>query len=201
MKNYFLLIFLVFISCKNKTKNGFFLNYKSDENYINLYYINKTDKDLIFLVPNTLIFGDEKYKFSSSTFGTKEGDFPLTVYAEIIKNQENKFYQNKLDSVFNEYIVKNKLTINSKQENQNSVMLIKKDNKLSIKYKLFIRKNFGRDLYTSDFKQNYYQYDKVLKQNYANSDYIKQFAKINFLSASFVAQPIVEDSLILRISK
>ena len=201
MKKNILMIFFVFISCKEKDKIDFILNYKVDKKYINLHFENNTNNDLVFLIPNILVFGDKNYPFSPSTFGTRENDFPITVYAEINKDQENKFYQEKLDSVFNQYVIKNELSIDNKHEKENNVVLIKSKNKLSINYKLFVKKNFGADSYSSRFKQNYPVYDKVIKGGYAGSEYVKIFSNLNFGKAKFVAQPVIEDSLFLSLSE
>ncbi|PVV56568.1 hypothetical protein, partial [Chryseobacterium sp. HMWF035] len=91
MKKNLLMIFLLFISCKEKNKMDFILNYKSNKKHINLHFENNTNNDLVFLIPNTLAFGDKNYPLSPSTFGTRESDFPITVYAEINKDQENKY--------------------------------------------------------------------------------------------------------------
>ncbi|PVV49392.1 hypothetical protein, partial [Chryseobacterium sp. HMWF035] len=141
------------------------------------------------------------YPLSPSTFGTRESDFPITVYAEINKDQENKYYQKKLDSIFNQYVIKNELSIDSKHEKENNVVLIKSKSSLSIKYKLFVKKNLGNNSYSSRFKQNYPVYDEVIKGGYAGSEYVQRFAKLNFGKAKFVAQPVIEDSLFLRLSE
>ncbi|BAP29196.1 uncharacterized protein CHSO_0159 [Chryseobacterium sp. StRB126] len=200
MKKLLLMIFFVFISCKENNKIDFLLKYKSDKKYISLYFNNNTNNDLIFLIPNTLIFGDKNYKSSPSTFGTKEEGFPITVYAEIIKNQQNSFYQRKLDSIFNQYVIENELSIDSKHESQNNVILIKRKSSLKIKYKLFVKNNFENGLYISHFKQNYYPYNKALKGNFTDSEYLRRFSKLNFGKSKFVAQPVIEDSLILKLS-
>ncbi|WP_299182727.1 hypothetical protein [uncultured Chryseobacterium sp.] len=201
MKKNLLMIFFVFVSCKEKNKIDFLLNYKADKKHVNLHFENNTNNDLVFLIPNTLAFGDKNYPFSPSTFGTRESDFPITVYAEINKGQENKYYQKKLDSVFNQYVIKNELSIDSKHEKENNVVLIKSKSSLSIKYKLFVKKNFGNNSYSSRFKQNYPVYDEVIKGGYAGSEYIQRFSKLNFGKAKFVAQPVIVDSLFLRLSE
>ncbi|MCQ9633841.1 hypothetical protein MP477_02590 [Chryseobacterium sp. WG23] len=82
-----------------------------------------------------------------------------------------------------------------------SVFYLKSNGKLSVKYKLIIKQSPPILKYSSKFKQNYYPYDKVLKGNYPEGEYLRRFSKLNFGKAKFIAQPIIEDSLFLNISQ
>lgn len=82
-----------------------------------------------------------------------------------------------------------------------SVFYLKKNEKLRVKYNLTIKQSPPIEKYSSKFKQNYYPYDKVLKGNYPEGEYLRRFSKLNFGKAKFMAQPIIEDTLLIRISE
>jgi len=199
------LIATLFLSCKEKAKNAFGLKYIRANNQIYLSFENGTNHDIVFLVPNTLEFGDENYK-SFSTQGGKEGSFPITTYAIIKPDQSSKFYQKKLDSIRdNDFFKRGMPDVikEIKQGDGNSVFFLKGKAKIKIKYNLVIKSMMVmfKKSYSSKFKQNYYPYDKVLKGNYPEGEYLRRFSKLNFGRAKFVAQPLIEDSLILKISE
>ncbi|MCQ9633842.1 hypothetical protein MP477_02595 [Chryseobacterium sp. WG23] len=79
-------IFCLFISCEQKEKNSFSLKYIRNDNELSLIFENDTEKDIIFLTPNTLEVGDKNFK-DISTQGNMEGSYPITVYATIKDNQ------------------------------------------------------------------------------------------------------------------
>lgn len=196
MKYSFLLIFLIFFSC-NQKENIFYLEYtkKGDSLYLN--FKNETNNDIVFLTPNILQFRDQKLK-TNSTIGIKENDFPITVYAEIIKNQQNFPYQKKLDSILKHYIAE--MQLESAGNSEDKVFLIQKKKALIVKYKLSVKENFN-EKYTSYFTQKYFPYSEVLEGKFYNSKYLQRFSKLNFGKAKFIAQPIIKDSLILKISE
>lgn len=189
-------IFFIIFSC-NKSKDSVFLNYQRKGDFLYTHYQNNTNYDAIFLVPKNLQFGDLNYN-TNSTIGTREEDYPLTVLAKIVKNQQNSFYQHKLDSIFSAYL--SQMNLDFKGEGEDMVIYLKRGEKIAIKYRLFIEKNFGKN-YRSKFKQNYPSYDRVIKGSYADSEYLQRFSKLNFGKAKFVAQPVIEDSLFLRLSE
>ncbi|PWN67116.1 hypothetical protein [Chryseobacterium oncorhynchi] len=204
-KNIYLILFSLFIlfSCKKKNKvHGFSLSYSKNNKDIVLHFENNTSHNIIFPAPNTLEFGDKNFK-DFSTQGGKEKDFPINVYAIIENNQSSKFYQKKLDSIYNAFLTEigNTDFIGDKKPGDgNSVFYLKKMEKVKVKYNLTIKQSSPIHKYSSKFKQNYYPYDKVLKGNYPEAEYLRRFSKLNFANAKFVAQPTIEDSLFLNIS-
>lgn len=209
MKNTTLISFILFclLSCKqNQKKNiAFSLEYVKNGNELILIFENSTPQNIVFPVPNTLEFGDENYK-SFSTQGGKEGSFPITTYAIIKPDQSSKFFQKKLDSIRdNDFFKRGMPDVikEIKQGDGNSVFFLKSKAKIKIKYNLVIKSMMVifKKSYSSKFKQNYYPYDKVLKGNYPEGEYLRRFSKLNFGKAKFVAQPLIEDSLILKISE
>ncbi|SDJ31972.1 hypothetical protein [Chryseobacterium jejuense] len=168
---------------------------------MSLIFENNTSQNIVFPTPNTLEFGDENLK-KFSTQGNMEDSYPITVYAIIKDNQSSKFYQEKLDSIYDSFLTEigNSDFIGDKKTGDgNSVFYLKEKEKLIIKYNLIIRQLPSMN-YSSKFKQNYYPYDKVLKGNYPEGEYLRRFSKLNFDKAKFVAQPVIEDSLFLNIS-
>lgn len=197
------LIATLFLSCKEKAKNAFGLKYIKANNQIYLSFENGTNHDIVFLVPNTLEFGDKNYK-DFSTQGGKEGDYPINVYALIEPNQSSKFYQKKLDSIHDSYLAEignGDFIGDERPGDGNSVFYLKTHESIKVKYKLTIKQPAPHYEYSSKYKQNYYPYDKVLKGNYPEGEYLRRFSKLNFGKAKFVAQPLIEDSLILKISE
>ncbi|KFF02028.1 hypothetical protein [Chryseobacterium luteum] len=193
------------MSCKQKQKknNTFSLEYIKNDNELILIFENNTSQNIVFPVPNTLEFGDKKFK-DFSTQGGKERDFPINVYAIIEDNQFSKFYQKKLDSIHNAYLTEigNADFIGDERPGDgNSVFYLKEREKLSVKYKLIIKQSAPLEKYSSKYKQNYYPYDKVLKGNYPEGEYLRRFSKLNFGKTKFIAQPIIEDSLFLNITQ
>lgn len=154
------------------------------------------------MVPNILEFGDIK-KGGFSSRGYMEDVYTITVYGKLSPNQENLFYQKKIDSLYSNYV----FSIHSDpeylnyKEPDNKVIFIKKNVIKTIKYNLIIRKTPTKETYKTRFKQNYYSYEKAIKGNFPNSEYLKGFSKLNFGKAKFVAQPMIEDSLFINISK
>ncbi|HCM33469.1 hypothetical protein [Chryseobacterium sp.] len=206
MKKVTLILLIIFclFSCKQESKkdNIFSLNYNKNGNELTLIFENNTSHDIIFPAPNTLEFGDKNFKYFS-TQGGKEKDFPINVYAIIENNQSSRFYQKKLDSIYNAFLIEigNADFIGDKKPGDgNSVFYLKKMGKLKVKYNLTIKQSSPIHKYSSKFKQNYYPYDKVLKGNYPEAEYLRRFSKLNFVNAKFVAQPTIEDSLFLNIS-
>lgn len=207
MKNItlFLLIIFGFFSCKQKQKkNGpLSLEYVKNNNELILIFENNTSQNIIFPVPNTLEFGDKNFK-DFSTQGGKERDFPINVYAIIDDNQFSKLYQKKLDSIRNLNLSERGMAdlINQMMPGDgDSIFYLNSNGKLNVKYKLNIKQSPPIHKYSSKFKQNYYPYDKVLKGNYPEGEYLRRFSKLNFGKAKFVAQPTIEDSLFIRISE
>lgn len=206
INNMFLSIGIMFLfSCKEKHKNTFNLEYIKDNHYIYLQIENSTKQDIIFLLPNSLEFGDENYK-SFSTRGSREEDYPINVYAIIKPKQSSVVYQRKLDSIHNAYLTEignGDFIGDERPEDGNSVFYLKSKTKIKIKYDLIIKSMMVmfKQSYSSKFKQNYYPYDKVLKGNYPEGEYLRRFSKFNFGKAKFVAQPVIEDSLFLRLSE
>ncbi len=197
------LFFLLFLSCKKECKNALDLSYIKDNQHIYIQLQNNTGKDVVFLAPNSLEFGDENYK-SYSTQGSKEHDYPINVYAIIEPNQSSPFYQNKLDSVHNSYLAEigNAYLIGDERPGDgNSVFYLKINESIKIKYKLSIQQSGPHYKYSSKFKQTYYPYNKVLKENYPEGEYLRKFSKLNLGKVRFVAQPCIKDSLFLTISQ
>lgn len=207
MKNITLILLIVFclLSCKQTQKKNdvFSLEYVKNSNELILTFENNTSQNIIFPAPNTLEFGDKNFK-DFSTQGNMEGSYPITVYATIKDNQSSKFYQKKLDSIYNVFLAEigNSAFIGDKRPSDgNSVFYLKKKEKLSVKYKLTIKQSPPIEKYSSKYKQNYYPYDKVLKGNYPEGEYLRRFSKLNFGKTKFIAQPIIEDSLFLNITQ
>ncbi|KPE50101.1 hypothetical protein [Chryseobacterium indologenes] len=197
MKKIIILLGLLFLSCKQQPKDIFSLKYIKSDNEITLYFENNTKEDIIFLTPNTLEFGDKNFKSLTSEDGI------IKVYALLKPDQSSKFYQNKLDSIWKGYLIETgfKDFINDiRPGDGNSVLYLKKMGKLSIRYDLIIKQSAPLNKYSSKFKQNYYPYDKVLKGDFHDSEYLRRFSKLNFGKAKFVVQPVIEDSLFLNIS-
>lgn len=197
------IIVLLFLSCKKGCKNALDLSYTKINEHIYLQLQNNIGKDIVFLVPNSLEFGDENYK-GYSTRGSKEEDYPINVYAIIEPNQSSKFYQKKLDSVHNSYLAEigNADFIGDERPGDgNSVFYLKVHESIKIKYKLTIQQSAPYHKYSSKFKQTYYPYDKVLEGNYPEAEYLKRFSKLNFGKVRFIAQPCIKDSLFLTISQ
>ncbi|NIF06581.1 hypothetical protein F3J23_14120 [Chryseobacterium sp. Tr-659] len=206
MKDFTLILLVIFclFSCKQKQEknNIFSLEYIKNNNELILLFDNKTSQDIIFPAPNTLEFGDENFK-NFSTQGGMEGSFPITVYGVINPNQSSKFYQKKLDSIMNADLSQRDMAalINEmKPGDGNSVFYLKKMQKIKIKYNLIIRQSPPIHNYSSKFKQNYYPYNKILKGKYPEGEYLRRFSRLNFEHIKFVEQPIIKDSLILKIS-
>ncbi|KFF23049.1 hypothetical protein [Chryseobacterium sp. JM1] len=202
MKKIIILLGSLFLACKQQPKDTFSLKYIKNNNEISLYFENNTNEDVIFLTPNTLEFGDKNFKDLTSR-GGKEGDFPINVYAIIESNQSEKKYQSKLDSIWRDYLTEtgyNDFIKDIRSYDGNSVFYLNSNGKLNVKYKLNIKQSPPIHKYSSKFKQNYYPYDKVLKGNYPEGEYLRRFSKLNFGKAKFVAQPVIEDSLFLNIS-
>lgn len=199
-----LTLFCIF-SCKQKLEEASFfsLEYSKNNNELTLTFINNISQNIIFPVPNTLEFGDKNFK-SFSTQGGKEGDFPINVYALIEPNQFSKLYQKKLDSIRNVNLSERGMADVISQimpGDGDSIFYLGKKEKLTVKYKLIIKQTPLIHNYSSKFKQNYYPYDKVLKGDYPEGEYLRRFSKLNFGNAKFVAQPIIEDSLFLKITE
>ncbi|MGS0747504.1 hypothetical protein [Halpernia sp. GG3] len=203
MKRLYFLYFLMllFISCENKSReNCVILTYNKSGNNIELNFKNNFNQDVIMLVPNQLEFGDRNFK-ELSTIGGSEGFYPITVFAKIKSNINSLFYQNKIDSVRNKYLCEYGFDpkYTNFKEKDNTVIFIKANNNLQINFNLVIKQRIP-EKYSSRFKQNYYPYNEILKGNFSNSEYLRRFSKLNFGDAKFVVQPIIEDSLILKIS-
>jgi len=192
----FFILFIIF-SC-TKSKDSVSLDYQRKGDFLYTNYHNNTNYDAVFLVPKNLQFGDLNFN-SNSTIGTREESYPLTVFAKVIENRQSSLYQHKLDSIFSAYLSEMDLDYNG--ENEDMAMYLKKGEKITIKYRLYIEKKLGKN-YRSKFKQNYPFYDKVIKGGgYVDSEYLRRFSKLNFGKAKFVAQPVIEDSLFLRLSE
>jgi hypothetical protein len=188
---------------KTKTKNVFSLDYsENDNNGIDLIFENSTTDNIIFPVPNTLHFGDIKTRKLTSV--PEMGGFPpLTIYATINPNQSSIFYQIKLDCVYNGYLTEigNSTFIPFKRFGDgHSVLYLSKNSTLKIKYKLTV-KPFSTTSYSSKYKQNYYPYDRILKEKNTEGEYLRRFSKIKFNNAKFVEQPLIKDSLYLSLSQ
>ncbi|KFF23053.1 hypothetical protein [Chryseobacterium sp. JM1] len=205
MKNITLTLLIIFclLSCKEKKNDAFSLEYVKNSNELILVFENNTSQNIIFPVPNTLEFGDKNFK-DFSTQGNMEGYYPITVYATIKDNQFSKFYQKKLDSIRNFNLSERGMAdlINQVMPGDgDSVFYLKSNGKLNVKYKLIIRQSPPTKKYSSKFKQNYYPYGRILKGKYPEAEYLRRFSKLNFGKAKFVAQPVIEDSLFIRISE
>ena len=206
MNNILLLIGIMFLfSCKEERKDTFSLKYIKYGNNIYLQLENNIGRDIIFLVPNSLEFGDKKYK-SFSTRGSREEDYPINVYAVIDSGQSSKIYQQKLDSIHDAYLTEignGDFIGDERPGDGNSVFYLKNNKTIKVKYNMTIKPIMipSKKIYSSTFKQNYYPYDKVLKGEYPDGEYLRRFSKLNFGKAKFVAQPIIEDSLFLRLSE
>ncbi|GEM_PF-1103927 len=196
---------LFFFGCEQKEQEPLELRYIQDGNKIYLNFSNNSNNDIVFLVPNTLEFGDKNYK-SLSTRGSMEGDYPINVYALIQPALSQSLYQKKYDRIYNDYLTEignGDFIGDEKPGDGNSVFYLKSKAKIKIQYNLVIKSMMIRfkKSYASKFKQNYYPYDKVLKENYGDSEYLRRFSQLNFGKAKFVAQPVIEDSLFLRLSE
>ncbi|MDR6548346.1 hypothetical protein J2810_004436 [Chryseobacterium rhizosphaerae] len=206
MKNITLALLTIFclFSCKQKQKkkNTFSLDYIKNGNELSLIFENNTSQNIIFPVPNTLHFGDTKTKkFTSIREG--EGFPPITVYAVVEPNKSYKLYQKKLDSIRDNYFLKKGMSDVIKEikpEDGNTILYLKAHKIMIVKFDLTIKQGIHQE-YSSKFKQNYYPYDKVLKGNYPEGEYLRRFSKLNFGKAKFMAQPVIEDSLFLNISQ
>ncbi|MEF9479824.1 hypothetical protein OWR28_20810 [Chryseobacterium sp. 1B4] len=202
---FLLICFIFLLSCEDKRKDILYLKYIKENQQIHLQLKNNTGTDIIFLVPNSLEFSDRNYK-SYSTRGSREEYYPINVYAVINQGQSSKKYQRKLDSVRNTYLAEigNENFLGDERPGDgHTVLFLKNNDVINVKYNLFIKsvKNLSQSIYSSKFKQNYYPYDKVLKGNYPEGEYLKRFSKLNFGNAKFVAQPVIEDSLVLKLSE
>jgi len=200
-----LLIGIITLCCKENAKDNFSLVYIKDNNNLYLNFKNNTNYDIVFLVPNTLEFGDKKYK-SLSTQGGKEQDYPINVYALIQANQSSVSYQKKLDSIRNnDFLERGMMDFikEIKPGDGNSVFHLNSKTEIKVRYNLVIKSMLPvfKKSYSSTFKQNYYPYDKVLKGVYPEGEYLIKFSKLNFGKAKFVAQPVIEDSLVLKLSE
>lgn len=204
INNILLLIGIMFLfSCKEKHKNNLELKYKKDNNELYLDFENNLGHDIVFLTPNTLHFSDIITKRATSV---QEGNGfpPITIYAIIEPNKSSKFYQKKLDSIHDSYLVEigNSAFISDERSGDgNSVFYLRTNESIKVKYKLIIKQSAPYYDYSSKYKQNYYPYDKVLKGEYPEGEYLRRFSKLNFGKAKFVTQPIIEDSLFLRLSE
>ncbi|MGE8554223.1 MAG: hypothetical protein ACN6OB_09890 [Chryseobacterium jejuense] len=189
-KNIFLILFSLFIlfSCKKRNKTyDFTLSYSEDNKNIVLNFQNNTNTDIIFLAPNVIEFESLKNK-----------DYQ-NVYAVIKSNQSDKYYQSILDSLYNKTLIdKNKELIDLKKlYGGHSVFYLKKNSNLKVLYKLKIQ----RTAIPSKYKQIYYPYPRGIQENYLERDYIGKFSKLNFGKARFVLQPVIEDSLFIKVSE
>lgn len=206
MKNITLALLTIFclLSCKQKQKknNIFSLDYIKNDNELILKFENNTSQNIIFPVPNTLHFGDTKTKrYSSIREG--EGFPPITVYAIIEPNQSTKLYQKKLDSIRDNYFFKKGMVDvikEMKPEDGNTVLYLKAHKIITVKFNLTVKQGIHQE-YSSKYKQNYYPYDKVLKGNYPEGEYLRRFSKLDFGEAKFMAQPVIEDSLFIKVSE
>ncbi len=199
-----LIIFCLFSCKQNQKKNSVFsLEYSKNNNELILIFENNTSQNIVFPAPNTLEFGDKNFK-DFSTQGGMENSFPITVYATIKPNQSSNLYQKKLDSIRNINLSERGMAdlINQIMPGDgDSVFYLEKMQKIKIKYDLIIRQPPPIHNYSSKFKQNYYPYNKILKGEYPEGEYLRRFTKLNFEHAKFVAQPIIKDSLFLNISQ
>lgn len=198
------LIGILFLSCTDK-KNTFSLKYIRNNSQLYLCFENNTSDNIVFLVPNTLEFGDKNYK-SFSTQGGKEGDYPINVYAIITPNQSSKFYQKKIDSIRdNDFFERGMADFikEIKLSDGNSAFYLNSKSKIKLKYDLVIKSMLPlfEKSYSSTFKQNYYPYDQVLKGDSPDGEYIRRFSKLSFGNVKFVAQPVIKDSLNLKLSE
>ncbi|PRB01885.1 hypothetical protein CQ046_14395 [Chryseobacterium sp. MYb7] len=194
---------MLLFSCKEQHKNTLNLTYIKNNQEICLQFKNDTSKDIIFLVPNSLEFGDKNFA-SYSTRGSREEDYPLNVYAVIEPGQFSESFQKKLDSIHDSYLAEigNSAFIGGERSSDgNSALYLKSNDIIKVKYKLTVKQTLPIEKYSSKFKQNYYPYDKVLKGNYPEAEYLRRFSKLNFGKAKFIAQPIIEDSLFLKITE
>lgn len=185
-----LLIFSFFFlfSCKKKKTDTFNLSYKKDNKNIVLNFENNTNNDIVFLTPNTVEFESQKNK-----------DYK-NVFAVIKPHQLDKYYQKILDSLYIKTLIGENMQVlidlKSSYEGH-SVFYLKKNSTLKIFYDLKINK-----LATpSKYKQIYYPYERGIKENYLERDYISKFSKLNFGRARFILQPVIKDSLFITISE
>lgn len=198
-----LISIMALFSCREKHKNKFELAYNKDHNELYLCFENNLGHDIIFFAPNTLHFSDIRTKRPTSV-PEEDGFPPITIYAIIEPYQASKFYQKKLDSIHDSYLTEigNADFIRDERPGDgNSVFYLKTHKSIKLKYKLTIKQPAPHYGYSSKYKQNYYSYDKVLKGEYPEGEYLRRFSKLNFRKAKFVAQPVIEDSLFLILSE
>jgi len=202
INNMLLLIGIMFLfSCKEEYKNNFELKYKKDNNELYLDFENNLGHNIIFLAPNTLHFSDVTTNRPTS-IREGEGFPPITVYATMESNQSFKLYQKKLDSIRdNDFLERDMADVikEIRPEDGSSAFYLKAHKTIEVKYKLTIKQEAPQK-YSSKYKQNYYPYNKVLKINYSEGKNLRKFSKLNFGKAKFVAQPVIEDSLFLKLS-
>ena len=206
MRNFTIILLAIFtflLSCKQKEKqkDTFILKYIKNNNEIVLCFENNTSENIIFLLPNSLEFSDKNYK----SFSTR-GAHPINVYALLQPNQSSLLYQKKYDSIVNKFYTEKGITDffkEMKPEDGNSVFYLKEQSKIEVKYDLTVKSMMGmmKKSYSSKFKQNYYPYEKVLKGSTPDGEYVRRFSKLNFGKVKFVAQPVIEDSLFLKLSE
>lgn len=185
-----LLVFSFFFlfSCKKKKTHTFNLSYIKDNKSIVLDFANNTNTDIVFLAPNMIGFESVKNKDSQN------------VYAIIKTNKQNKYYQKILDSLYIKTLINENMQVLidlKRPSDGHSVFYLKKDSSLKIFYNL----NILRTAVPSKYKQIYYPYKRGINKNYLEKDYIGKFSKLNFGKAKFVLQPIINDSLFIRISE
>ncbi|WP_299182734.1 hypothetical protein [uncultured Chryseobacterium sp.] len=191
-KRLFLILFSFFFlfSCskRNDKAHTFNLSYTKDDKNIILNFENNTGSDIVFLTPNVIEFESLKNK-----------DYQ-NVYGLIKPNQSNKYYQKILDSFYLKTLIaenKQDLIDVKKLYMGHSVFYLKKNSSLKVSYDLKI----NRTATPSKYKQIYYPYPRGIQENYLERDYIGKFSKLNFGKARFVLQPVIEDSLFIKISE
>lgn len=144
--------------------------------------------DIIFLAPKVIEFESLKNKDYQNVYG-------------IIKaNQSNKYYQKKLDSIYIKTLIHEKmqdLIYLERLYGRHSVFYLKQNGNLKVSYELKIQ----RTAIPSKYKQIYYPYPRGIEENYLERDYIGKFSKLNFGKAKFVLQPVIEDSLFIRVTE
>lgn len=191
MKNKIILVFFSFFfvfSCKKKKTDTFNLSYKQDNKNIVLNFENNTNTDIVFLAPNMIGFESEKNKDSQN------------VYAIVNTKKQNKYYQEILDSLYIKTLINENMQVLidlKRPSDGHSVFYLKKDSSLKVFYDLKIL----RTAIPSKYKQIYYPYERGIKENYLERDYISKFSKLNFGRARFILQPVIKDSLFITISE
>ncbi|MCQ9633843.1 hypothetical protein MP477_02600 [Chryseobacterium sp. WG23] len=191
MKN--IIIFLVFsyfllFSCEKKKTDTFNLSYIKDNKNIVLNFKNNTNTDIVFLAPNMIGFENVKNKDSQN------------VYAIINTDKQDKYYQKIVDSLYIKALINENMQILidlKRPSDGHSVFYLKKDSSLKVFYKL----NILRTAIPSKYKQIYHPYKRGIQENYLERDYITKFSKLNFGKAKFVLQPVIEDSLFIKVSE